>query len=787
MVSIMRVQVKTILIFILISATCVISNAQSEEPFNTDKFTHGLWHFNYSEPDCLWSMTFGGDRNDWSSKAILSRDGEYLVGGYSRSFGAGSSEFLLLKINTDGDISWSRTYGSPQRLICSDLVQLDNGNIALAGTLDLPAPRSDFLLMLISENGDSLWTRTYGDEGIRNCRALVLADGGGFLLGGTANDQRDDNDIWIVKTDNEGEIEWTRSFGTDGADLLLDIELIPGEGYLVAGAWYRDDLPISYIAKLDFDGEINWEIFDIGEGWGSICRSIIINEEGYIGTGNAGLSPWIVCLDHDGEMNWWFYHGVQGIWNQSIKTFDGGYVTAGTYFPPRRRHDIGLLKMTPNREGDWREYYGGEDWEYGYDVILNHDGSFTQFGSTTSFGAGDNDVWVVRTNPELSPITDLSGFFNTGEMVGEIGIEEGRWGNAMATAQNTGGYMVVQDDESLHPDSFTIEGFFHMNSEIDHTGAIVTKLIDDERFSYTLYASNLENEIGFILNSEDQTHRIFFETIPDNREWHYLVGSYDNTIMRLFYDGELVSESEIGEAVEYGDGPLIIGNAEENPRGESQFYGLIDEVRLSGFPVRSISPALRASTDTLNFELTDVDSSLTMMLEITNVGNLMAILEVEGPGEGGAFIWEDLDAYELSRGDTLEMSVTFLPNEEGEHHNWITLGYQEDEIEIFLIGSGFVNTVENEFLPLTTFDMLQASPNPFNSTVRFDYWISHKGGVRLIVYDLHGCEVALLLDQSLATGHNCMVWNASYLSNGVYFAQLSSSTGTITTKIMHVK
>ncbi|NQU04822.1 MAG: T9SS type A sorting domain-containing protein, partial [Calditrichaeota bacterium] len=69
----------------------------------------------------------------------------------------------------------------------------------------------------------------------------------------------------------------------------------------------------------------------------------------------------------------------------------------------------------------------------------------------------------------------------------------------------------------------------------------------------------------------------------DNR-WHHIAGTFDNRRMKLYYDGRLVDELDVREAIHYDECPLLIGSNEEFDYGEYQFYGLIDEVRISNYP-----------------------------------------------------------------------------------------------------------------------------------------------------------------------------------------------------------
>jgi len=765
-----------------------VALAQPDTPYESDELTLGLWHFDYSEPDSLWATTFGGEENESVYKAIRSHDGAYLLGGYTASFGGGNFDFLLIKMAANGELVWTQFYGNHMRESCHDLVQLENGNIALAGT-HMPGGRDPaYMLLLADENGDSLWSRLYHGEGREKCTSIIATEDSGFLLGGSNNVQIMDSEIWIIKTDEEGDVEWEETYGTEYRDGLIDMEIIPNEGYLLGGWWtWRNETEIAYIAKIDFEGEVIWERFDGGdEGWGSFCRSIRVTEDGYLGTGNAGGSAWLVSLTEDGEIDWSFGHGLSnGYWHRSLNTIDGGHIIGGTRRLPNAQR-FGLIKISEDRETLWMRNYGGR-LDFGYDLILNDDNSYTIFGTTETFGAGGIDVFVLRTHPDVSPNLDISDFLHHGEPVGGVESAEGIWDDAIALPIDHAGYMLVQDAETLRPDEFTIEGWFKMQDEFDHPGTILSKLLDEERVSYDLYANSADNEIGLILNTEDNEYRLTFETDPDDNEWHHIAGSCGDGALRLFYDGELVGEEDVAEPVLHGEGPLLIGNAEENAGGDHQFYGLIEEVRISNIPIWSITPLLISSIDSLNFGTISVDSSVSSVFEVVNKGNSLAEVWIEDSAEDGIFIWEEVDEFGLARGDTMTLEVLFYPREQGDFSDTITISYIEEELEIYLTGSGYVNAARDDVYYPIVKELLRANPNPFNSVVQLNYTISRMSPVQLIIYDSFGHEVALLVDSYHFAGIYDIVWNASGLPSGIYLSQLSTQNVTITTKLILIK
>ena len=147
------------LLFIALLASVVSSSAQPDSPFIPDEHAFGLWHMNQSEPDSLWSVTYGGDADDQIRTAVRTSDGNYVAAGYTESFGNGGRDIMMMKMHDNGQIVWVKTYGSDQFEICYDLLELENGDLLLVGASGVRG-REDFLFFMTDTDGDSLWSMT---------------------------------------------------------------------------------------------------------------------------------------------------------------------------------------------------------------------------------------------------------------------------------------------------------------------------------------------------------------------------------------------------------------------------------------------------------------------------------------------------------------------------------------------------------------------------------------------------------------------------------------------------
>jgi hypothetical protein len=153
--------------------------------------------------DTIWTRTCGGSNNDIAYSIQLTGDGGYIIAGYTESFGAGDADFYLVKLDSEGDALWTRTYGG----IYSDKaysVQTsdDNGYIIAGYTESFGAGDEDFFLVKTNSDGDTLWTRTYGGQVFSYALSVQQTDNREYVSAGfTTSFGAGLADFYIVKVE----------------------------------------------------------------------------------------------------------------------------------------------------------------------------------------------------------------------------------------------------------------------------------------------------------------------------------------------------------------------------------------------------------------------------------------------------------------------------------------------------------------------------------------------------------------------------------------------------------
>jgi len=191
----------------------------------------------HAQPDSLWSRAFGGANTDVCNSVQQTSDGGYFLAGSTYSFGSGLTDFWLVKTDAQGDSLRSRTFGGSDFEWCTSVQQTSDSGYVLAGhTRSFGAGNYDLWLVKTDANGDSLWSRTFGGSSNDYCSSVQQTSDGGYVLAGyTYSFGAGDYDFWLVKTDAQGDSLWSRTYGGTWEDCCWSFQQTSDGGYVLAG------------------------------------------------------------------------------------------------------------------------------------------------------------------------------------------------------------------------------------------------------------------------------------------------------------------------------------------------------------------------------------------------------------------------------------------------------------------------------------------------------------------------------------------------------------------------
>ena len=256
--------------------------------------------------------SYGGPGNDFGESVITSTDSCYVAIGASESFGNGATDLYAFKVDTGGSYIWSKTFGCPNIDYGTDLVELNDGSIILAGYSNSFSNGYDLFLVKIQENGNHLWTKTIGGNDWDFCFAAhqtIHSTTGVVLAGETYSYGNGNGDAFLVKINTNGDTLWTKTFGGNENDRFNDVIEDENGNIICIGTTNSNTLYEDndiWIVKTDSSGNLLWDYVhsDTLDDQGiSICLS---KNGYYIFNGNdeqtSRVAPYYACLDSLGNL-----------------------------------------------------------------------------------------------------------------------------------------------------------------------------------------------------------------------------------------------------------------------------------------------------------------------------------------------------------------------------------------------------------------------------------------------------------------------------------------------------
>lgn len=315
-------------------------------------------------PDTLWTRAYGGANEDGSHAVQQTTDGGFIITGYTSSPDDRLDAYLI-RINSDGDSLWTRTFHNLGDDVGLSVQQTSDEGFIIAGrTGTIYSGKPDVYLVRTNKNGDTLWTQTYGDTSFDYGYSVQQTNDGGFIIAGeTVFDVINNENVYLVRTDSNGNKIWERNFGGKNDDRGYSLSITRDEGFIITGwteSFSTNDLNV-YLIRTNSSGDTLW-------------------------TRTYGGTKW----DNG--------HSV-------IQTKDDGYIIAGeTESFGAGSHDIYLIRTDSHGDTLWTKTCGGDSADVGFSIQQTSDGGFIVAGHTRSFGSGGSDVYLIRIDKDTTAI-----------------------------------------------------------------------------------------------------------------------------------------------------------------------------------------------------------------------------------------------------------------------------------------------------------------------------------------------------------------------------------------------
>jgi len=315
-----------------------------------------------SEGNMLWKRTYGGPEEDVGYSLQVLGDGSFIVAGHT-SFDS-DMDIYLVKTDSGGNMLWNRTFGGPQLETAASIQKTSDGGYVIVGTTSsIEVISEDVYLLRIDSEGNMLWNRTYGR--LKNVEGYPLFEfgssvhetgDGGYIIAGSQKPLGKEGDVFMIKADSGGNMLWNKTYGgTNTEQCSSSIETSDG-GQIIVGStripFGEEDI---YLVKTDSDGNMLWNRTYGGPGIEAGNSVMETGDGGYIiagyktHVGEENSDAYLVKTDSKGNMLWNMTYGGSRMERGSsvLATGDGGYTVMGIEASPERDTDVYLVGVAP--------------------------------------------------------------------------------------------------------------------------------------------------------------------------------------------------------------------------------------------------------------------------------------------------------------------------------------------------------------------------------------------------------------------------------------------------------
>jgi len=347
--------------------------------------------------DLLWSANYGGLYSETGYAGLAVSDSGYVILGSTFSYGSGAYDIYLVRTDSYGDTLWTKSYGGENTDYGYDITATFDGGYVIAGaTKSYGAGNKDIYLLKTNFHGDTVWTRVYGGTEFDEATSVRQTYDNGLIICGTsASSGAGYSDLYFLKTNAEGDSVWARTYGGVGGESGSDVRQTSDSGFIAVGS-----------------------TGSFGEGYSSI---------------------YVVRIDKGGDSLWATSYGGGGSdMGYSVEcTLDGGFLIVGSTSSYGAGYsDVYLIKTNSDGDTLWTSTYGGSGDDRGYSVCLAADGTYIITGVTESYGAGNLDIYMIKTT--------MTGDVIWEETYGGSSSDYGR----MVFQDQGGGYVLIGDGYS---------------------------------------------------------------------------------------------------------------------------------------------------------------------------------------------------------------------------------------------------------------------------------------------------------------------------------------------------
>jgi len=363
-----------------------------------------------SANNIMWMKTYGGSLFESADCIIETPDHGFIFTAGTESNNGdvtgnhGDNDIWIVRIDSIGNIIWQKTFGDTTYDESFSIIQNSVGNYVITGWISDANWDADYCLICIDPSGNLIWQKTYGGSDDDWAYDVIQTNDGGYLISGATysidgdvSNNHGDRDVWLVKTDGNGNLQWEHAYGGTYEEWSDNVNELAG-GQFVFAAYAESD-----------DGDVQNNPY--------------------------GPNYWIVKTDANGNiLSQKNYGGTYyELAYRMIRTQDGGFAVIGEStsndIDVSGNHgfgysDVWTLKLDSNLNKEWALCSGGSDDELAYGICQMPSGdyiitgyAYSNDGDVSGNHPGGTDIWTFRLStstgvPEISSGNEINVFPN---------------------------------------------------------------------------------------------------------------------------------------------------------------------------------------------------------------------------------------------------------------------------------------------------------------------------------------------------------------------------------------
>ena len=355
-----------------------------------------------------WTKTFGGVGADGAQEICSTGDGGFLIAGYTFSGGSGDADMLVIKVDSAGNREWTGVYGGPGTEYAYDCITLDHGYLVTGYTTSTGAGSKDICLIKLDSGGNLIWMKTYGGTGWDIGRSVIAVSDGFVICGHTNSSGAGEDDLYLVRTDRQGNLVWSRTYGGSKDEVGHTVFARPDGGFVIGGttnsfggANSDPCLLWADAGGAPVDSQVYHPTGPAGHGFDWSNRMVVTESGEFVLVGHSDcndlMDATLIRIDAEGNEVWSKAFGDQ-FYDYGTDLYEdatGNLVVTGMTKTNDGNNDFLLAKVDNAGEVIWRRKIGGAGKEWAAAVAGAGDGSSVILGHTTSAGAGSFDIFLT--------------------------------------------------------------------------------------------------------------------------------------------------------------------------------------------------------------------------------------------------------------------------------------------------------------------------------------------------------------------------------------------------------